>query len=178
MAEATGKVLLRKPDDTDLLVPREDLELAASILGTRIASDKRVAIRTSDGHVARFAADEVTAEADTIIQMVCPTGPMEVGDHRYDTAFSDTAADARQVYETPYGVVPVATTDALFLYAALQRNSGVKDDRHNAAILRGAVDLQSPYALARADEMWLDVRALNFVYGAGSLATARQLQAA
>jgi hypothetical protein len=175
VAEATGRVLLRKPDDTDLLIPHEDLGLAANLLGARVALDRRMTIPTGDGYVARFSADEVVSEADSIIQMVCPTSPMRVGHHRYDTSYTDFAAGAREVYETEYGLVPVATTDALYLYGILQREDGVKSDAHNTGILREVHPTIDRYAMSRASEMGLDNRVWSFVQLAGAAAAHPQV---
>lgn len=178
VAEATGQEVLRRPDDTDLLVPHNDLALAASVLGARVERDKRVRLQTGDGYNVRFTVDELTAEADSIIQMVCPQEPLRVGRANYDTAYTDVAAGARQVYETDQGLVPVAATDSLFLYGVMQRNHGVKHDAHNAAILQAARTGTDPYDMYRSYEMGLDARAWNFIQGSGAAVAHAELRLA
>lgn len=159
--DAIGWPALREPDDTDLLIPAEDLPLAASALGVPVCRDEIKRVRTGDGYAITFKANEVVAHADSTIQIVTPKESLCAADHRYHTAFTGEAAADRQIYETNYGVVPVALRHSLFLYGILQRNNG-KNDAHNTAVLHKALD-GDVYHTDRAEAMGIDGRVWSFV---------------
>lgn len=169
VAEVTGQPIMREADDTDLLIHPDDLSLAASILAAPVVRAKRMRLHTGDGHPVNFTADELVVRKDTDIQMLVPKGPLAVGKSRYNTNYTDLAASNTDLYETSQGIVPVALTDAAFLYGILQRRSHAKNDAHNTAILRSVLPFDE-YALQRAAEMNLDDRVWTFM-GRATLAT-------
>ena len=168
--------ILREPDDIDLLAPNEEFEEIAGVLGVNMLPLAVKKLDTRDGLSLRFGADEIQAEADRPIQLVRPLTPMRSGRHSYQTAFTDTAVNARKVYQTNEGLVPIAhPADAMLIYAIGQRLTHTKDDAFNLSILRKFCPPTDPYLRLRGQELHADARVWQFVAHAGQTATAQRV---
>jgi hypothetical protein len=152
-----------QPKDTDLILPKEDFDLAAKLLGLK-PKRRQLHIKTGDGLVLTMPVREMIYKTDSDMQFIQPLAPLTNGAVQYHTAFTASAADARQFYETEQGIVPLTSfVDAIYFYGIFQRSHGGKDDASKLALIKSVAPKYNKYAKRRAAEMNIDDRVLNYL---------------
>lgn len=171
IAESNGVNPGFSPKDTDIILPKEDFELATKVLNQKPIT-KVLKVKTSDGLTLKMLVKEIVYKTDSDIQFIQPLSPLAGNGSTYYTAFTEAAANARQFYETEQGIVPLTHfADALYFYGILQRSNPHKDDKRNMALIK-PVTPNDKYSKRRAAEMSIDNRVKSYIENAEVLAKA------
>jgi hypothetical protein len=160
----------RTPTDVDIIVHDDDFEMTMNLTPN---AERKLPLEcdlpTGDGKTLHYHGNELAFNLDDTEIEVMAHAKKTVDNHVYDISFTDLAIENRMLIATPQTAIYIANPfDTIAIKAIMQRGPRQnKFDFEDTKALVARCQFSVNYIDARAKQIGLDERALNFLRETG-----------